>query len=310
MIMNKICFVYGGQGSVKENMGLDFYNEFDYCKELFDDAKKYFNTDILFHSPIDELSKTINQQPAILIFSYVVSKLFEKNNIKPSVRLGLSLGEYSSLTTSSVFSLKDAINIVINRSKYMANDLESVNSSMYAVLDSNIDKIKEVISSFSSDKINIANYNSYKQYVISGLDELLNKAIIKLKENNINKIIKLNVDGAFHTSLLENASIKLQKYLETININTPNEQIIFNKTGKTLEEFSKTNLINLLKDQIKSSVLFIDSINEAIKLGCNTFIEIGPKKVLEGLIKNINPNVNVYSVTDVISFKKVCEELK
>ena len=213
----------------------------------------------------------------------------------------MSLGEYTALAYSYALSVKDVLELVRKRSEIMSNAVPK-NTGMAAIFSCEAKVIEDVIKDIKN--VEIANYNSPKQIVITGSMEGIDEAILKLKDLGY-KSKKLNVSGAFHSSYLNNASEELFTVLKEVDFKEPNKKIVFNTVGKTSDEDVKI----LLKNQIKSSVKFMQSIEFMIENGVDTFIEIGPGKVLSGLVKQINPDVNIYSVENLESVGKVVELL-
>lgn len=298
----KIAFMFAGQGAQYSKMGYDLYEADPSTKELFDNYKEI--KDIIFKEDSTALNETKYAQPAILLESYAIAKYLSDKGIKPEYACGLSLGEYSALTYANTFTIDDAVKITSRRGEIMQNALPLGTSSMAAIMGldafSIIDTIKDV-----EGVCEIANYNSPSQIVITGDNKAIDEAMIKLKERGAKRCIKLNVSGAFHSSLLYNASLELHEELKKYEIKKPDIKIIYNTYGTTSSE----PIIDILTKQIKSSVQFVKSIEYMIDKGVDTFIEIGPGNTLQGFVKKINPNVKVYSTNKLDDINKVLEEL-
>jgi len=256
---------------------------------------------ICFEGPAEDLNNTLNAQPCLVAVSLGIAKVLKSHGIDCEYAAGLSLGEYTALAYSDALSVKDVFELVRKRSEIMSNAVPK-NTGMAAIFSCEAKVIEDVIKDIKN--VEIANYNSPKQIVITGSMEGIDEAILKLKDLGY-KSKKLNVSGAFHSSYLNNASEELFTVLKEVDFKEPNKKIVFNTVGKTSDEDVKI----LLKNQIKSSVKFMQSIEFMIENGVDTFIEIGPGKVLTGLVKQINPDVNIYSVENLESVGKVVELL-
>ena len=256
---------------------------------------------ICFEGPAEDLNNTLNAQPCLVAVSLGIAKVLKNHGIDCEYAAGLSLGEYTALAYSDTLSVKDVLELVRKRSEIMSNAVPK-NTGMAAIFSCEAKVIEDVIKDIKN--VEIANYNSPKQIVITGSMEGIDEAILKLKDLGY-KSKKLNVSGAFHSSYLNNASEELFTVLKEVDFKEPNKKIVFNTVGKTSDEDVKI----LLKNQIKSSVKFMQSVEFMIKNGVDTFIEIGPGKVLSGLVKQINPDVNIYSVENLESIGKVVELL-
>lgn len=297
----KIGFLFAGQGAQKVGMGLDLYNNDLETKNVFDKYEDIKN--LCFYGPGDELNQTKNTQKSILLVSYLIATYLKKNGINPSYIAGLSLGEYSALTFANSFNLDDAIDIVSFRGELMQNALPLGTSSMCAVMGSNEEEIKECLSKVTGI-VEIANYNSPAQIVITGEINALNEAGKILKDLG-RRVIPLKVSGAFHSSLLNDASIKLHDKLLAYEIKKPSYKVVYNSYGKE----SNDEIIDTLTKQIKSSVYFYQSILYMIENGVDTFIEIGPGSTLSGFVKKTNPDVKIYSTNSMDEINKIIGEL-
>ena len=275
-----IALIFAGQGSQFTGMGKDFYEKYESARQVFDSIEMDFDLkNICFNGPEDILNDTAYTQSCILACSMAIYEVLK--DIQPSYVAGLSLGEYSALCAAGVFSLKDALEIIRKRGLIMANALKKGTSKMVAVMNTDLNWILEAVKEAGCD---IANYNSYNQIVITGLNENVDRAVSILKEKGARRMVPLKVSGAFHSPLLEQASLELNQVLNQY-------------------------IIDLLTKQIKSSVLFYPSIEYMVEKGVDTFIEIGPGHTLSNLIKKINKEVRVFSVSSVLDLEKLKEEL-
>lgn len=303
----KTAILFAGQGAQYVGMGKDFYEEYEECREVYDNANVDFSLqNLCFEGPKEMLDNTAFAQSCILTTSIAISALLKKNGIKADYVAGLSLGEYSALTYAGAINVNDAIQIVRERGKIMDNAFTGKEVMMAAVLGSDETTIKEVLEEVKSlGVVEVANYNCPGQIVISGEKAACEKAAEKLLERNARRVIPLQVSGAFHTSLLEEASVKLNKELKKYTFNKPEIPVVYNYTGAESDE----DIIDILTKQIKSSVRFSQSIEYMISQGVDTFIEIGPGKVLSGFVKKTDKNVKIYSVDTVEDYKKMLEGL-
>ena len=297
----KVAFLFAGQGVQYVGMGKELYEKSNTFKSIFDKLPSDVK-DICFNGPEEDLNNTLNAQPAILATSYGIASVLKEKGIDCEFCAGLSLGEYSALTYSGVFNIDDVIEIVRQRGSIMADALPLGTTGMAAIINSDEETINDVINEY--ENLGIANYNSSKQIVITGDINSIDKAIEKFKELKV-RAIKLNVSGAFHSSYLEDASVKLNEVLSNYEIKKPLKKVVFNVTGNDEDNDIK----DLLTKQIKSSVLFRQSIEYMISKGVDTFIEIGPGKTLSGFVRATSKDVNVYQVETYESIEKVVDLL-
>lgn len=301
----KLGFIFAGQGSQYVGMGQSFYDAYDVAKDVFNQADIDINVKkICFEGPEDLLNNTAYAQPCILTTSLAIAKVIESYGIHPDYVAGLSLGEYSALTYAGAFEISDAISIVRKRGQFMSEALPEGTTSMAAVLAMDVQKIQEVIENIPN--VTIANYNCPGQIVITGIKEDVEYASQKLKDAGAKRVIPLNVSGAFHSPLLEDASQLLNKELKKYQIQELKIPVVYNISGK--EEDG--DLVDILTRQIKSSVYFYQSLEYMIKKGVDMFIEIGPGKALSSFVKKTNRKIPVYNVDSIEGLNKLIEVLK
>ena len=293
--------IFPGQGSQLVGMGKDLYNKYSLVQNLFkeaDDTLGFSLSNLILNGPKEELDLTENTQPAIFLVSYSIFKLIkEEFNIdlnKANFFAGHSLGEYSALATAGSLSLSNTLKILKIRGKAMQSAVPKGVGGMVAVLGSDIKKIENIIvENKSKYECYIANDNSEGQIVLSGNIEDLEKMTTDLKAANI-KNIKLPVSAPFHCKLMNKATLVMSEEISKINFEEPKNALISNVTGK---EISNSNeLKELLVKQIESRVRWRESVLLMISKGINQFIEIGPGKILSGLIKRIDRSIKVSAI--------------
>ena len=291
--------IFPGQGSQLVGMGKDLYNKYSLVKDLFkeaDDTLELPLSKLVLSGPKEELDLTENTQPAIFILSYSIFKLikeeFKIDLNKANFFAGHSLGEYSALASAGVLSFSDTLKILKIRGKAMQNSVPKGVGGMVAVLGSEIEIVENIINK-NKYECYIANDNSLGQIVLSGKIKDLEKMMLDLKAANI-KNIKLPVSAPFHCKLMNKATLVMNEEITKLNFKEPSNILISNVTGK---EISNSNqLKDLLVKQIESRVRWRESVSLMIEKGITQFIEIGPGKVLSGLIKRIDKSVKVSAI--------------
>lgn len=314
--MNKIAFVFPGQGSQKIGMGKDLIENYPEAKILLNRANEALKEErvdigkICFEGPEEELKNTINAQPAILTISTILYKLLRKNKIKPSIVAGHSLGEYSALVASSAIKFEDAVKLVRKRGEYMQSATPAGTGSMLAIIGLEKDEISKMCEKINDIGIvvEIANHNSPTQIVVSGEINALEKLSVMAKEKGARRVIPLKVSAPFHSSFMETAKENLARYLEKVKINNPKIPVTCNVSAGYIN--NKEEIKSALIKQMTHPVKWVDSIKKMNSEGINCFIEVGPGKVLKGLIKQIIPEAKVFNVFDSNSLKNVVEKIK
>ncbi len=295
--------IFPGQGSQLVGMGKEFYHKFDLVKKLFDEADETLGftlSSLILEGPKEKLDLTENTQPAIFLLSYAIFQLTKKEfNIdlnKASYFAGHSLGEYSALASAETLSFSNTLKILKIRGKAMQSSVPKGEGGMVAVLGSKIEIIENIIEENNNKyECFIANDNSKGQIVVSGKVSELEKFMKDLKLNGI-KNIKLPVSAPFHCKLMNKATEIMREEIVKLNFQEPKNILISNVTGK--EIFKSLELKDLLIKQIESRVRWRESVLLMINKGVNQFIEIGPGKVLSGLIKRIDKNVKVSAINN------------
>lgn len=301
----KIGFLFAGQSTQYVGMGQDLYEKYDIAKNIYNTKLDFDVKDLCFNGPLEKLSETKYSQPCIFLTSLAIANILRDNGIEPEYVAGLSLGEYSALTFANAFNVNDAIKIISYRGKIMQEALPENKTGMLAVLALDEKTIKKAIKGIDG-LIEIANYNCPGQIVLTGEKDALEKAIEPLTNAGARRCIFLNVSGAFHSSLLNDASDKLFEELNKYEVKEPSYKVVYNTLGTP----SNDDIRTILKSQIKSSVRFEQSIRYMIENGVDTFIEIGPGSALSGFVKKTNRDVKVYSVSTCEQIETVIGELK
>ncbi|WP_456401071.1 ACP S-malonyltransferase [Persephonella sp.] len=304
--MGKTTFIFPGQGSQYLGMGKDFYDEYPEVKELHDQVndKLGFNlTEIIFNDE-KKINMTEFTQPALVLTSYAVFMITnrEKPDLKPDYIAGHSLGEFSALVAGGSINPVDGVWITHIRGKLMQEAVPEGVGGMAAVIGLTADKIKEIISQISGI-VEIANYNSYEQTVISGEKKAIDEAVEILKEEGAKKVVPLPVSVPAHSSLLREKAVEFEKYLNEIEIKDLSVPLVSNVTGKPIK--SSGEIREELKVHFYSPVKWVQSIEFLIGDGVLNFYEIGPKKVLSGLIKRINRSLNIKNIDTVEDLRKL-----
>jgi [acyl-carrier-protein] S-malonyltransferase len=295
--------IFPGQGSQMVGMGKEFYDKFDLVKNLFkeaDDSLNFSMSKLILEGPKEELDLTANTQPAIFLISYsifnVIKKEFNIDLGKAKYFAGHSLGEYSALSCAGYLNFSETIKILRIRGDAMQNSVPKGQGGMVAVLGSTVDVIEKILKDNEQNlSVQIANDNSEGQIVLSGKTDDLDKLILILKENSI-KNIKLPVSAPFHCNLMNKATNIMNDELNKLNFNDGENKLISNVTAN--EILNTTELKELLIKQIENRVRWRESVINMIDSGVNHFIEIGPGKVLSGLVKRINKEVKIDTINN------------
>ena len=302
--------IFPGQGSQIVGMGKELHAKFDTVKNLFNEADKILEfsiSSLILEGPKDQLDLTENTQPAIFLVGYSIFQLlkkeFELDLNKANFFAGHSLGEYTALASADVLSFSDTLKILKIRGKAMQSAVPKGEGGMVAVLGSDIEQIEKIIKENKNKyECFIANDNSNGQLVVSGNINNIDKFILDLKSNSI-KNIKLPVSAPFHCKLMKKATDIMTKEITKLEFKDPKNILISNVTGK--EVTSSSLLKDLLIKQIESRVRWRESVMLMINKGINKFIEIGPGKVLSGLIKRIDKNVKVSAINNEEDIKLI-----
>jgi [acyl-carrier-protein] S-malonyltransferase len=282
------AYVFPGQGSQFPGMGKDLYQN-DLAKNLFNKANKILGfslTDIMFNGTEEDLKQTKVTQPAVFLHAVILAKTMG-NDFQPKMVAGHSLGEFSALTAAGALAFEDALLLVYARALAMQKACELKPSTMAAVLGLDDEKVVEICASIENGVVVAANFNCPGQLVISGDIEAVNKACELLKQAGAKRALLLPVGGAFHSPLMEPARVELADAIKQTNFNNPICPVYQNVTAQATidKELIKSNLIT----QLTAPVKWTQSVQNMWNDGATHFIEIGPGKVLQGLVKKIAP---------------------
>lgn len=308
--MNKYAFIFPGQGAQKPGMGKDLYESSEAARKVFDIADEvlgYSISDLCFNGSEEDLMKTKNSQPCILAVEIAAYEaLKEKYGIVPVCTAGHSLGEYAALYAAGVVDLKTVMLLISKRASLMNDAAEKTNGSMAAVIGLDNDTVINLTNTMNN--VYVANFNSPGQVVITGDKEEINNNLDKFKEAGAKRVLPLAVSGAFHSPLMDSASIEFEEYVKQFEFN--NTEIPVYTNVDALSETQGEVFRNKLPNQIKSSVYWTQTINNMVEAGITNFIEVGPGKVLAGLNKKINPELTTLNIYDVESLNTTIDTLK
>jgi len=294
--MVECAYIFPGQGAQYPGMGKDLYNDYEAARAIFEQANRALGFDIAklcFEGPAEELTRTENCQPAILTVSIAALKAFMSQNKRfdPKAVLGLSLGEYSALVAAGAVAFGDAVRLVRLRGRFMEEAAKELPGKMVSVMGVSFDAAQAICQESGCE---IANLNCPGQIVLSGSSDSIDKAMSISKQKGASKAILLNVSGAFHSSLMSRAGQRLKEEISKISFFEPELPVIsnINATPESSPDAIKENLI----DQVSCSTRWEESIRYVVSKNINTFLEIGPGRVLKGLMKRIDPGPTVHNI--------------
>lgn len=304
--MSKTAWIFPGQGAQIAGMGKDFYEQSEIAREVIDGASELLKLDMkkLCFEENERLHQTEYTQVAMVTICMAMEQVLRSMGAAPDVTAGLSLGEYCAIASAGGMNRQDAILAVRKRGILMQNAVPDGKGSMAAVLGMKADEIETAISEIEG--VGIANYNCPGQIVITGWKEAVEQAGERLKENGAKRVLPLNVSGPFHSPLLQEAGQELKKVLNQVEFSDLEVPYVTNVTAQYV--YDAKEIKELLVQQITSSVRWQQSVEEMIRQGVDTFVEIGPGRTLSGFLRKINRDVKVYQVSTWEDIEKVGNE--
>lgn len=304
--MNKLAFVFPGQGAQKVGMGKDFYDNYDVAKKMFkeaDEALGYSIMKMCFEGPEDDLKLTANTQPAILTISCIANEILKENGIQPDITGGHSLGEYSALVAAGVLKFQDAVALVHKRGAYMQEAVPVGEGGMAAIIGVDRDTIVEICQKASAQSpVQAVNFNCPGQIVIAGATKGVELAVEELKAAGAKKAVILPVSAPFHSTLMKPAAEKLAVELDKVTISDAQIPVVANVNAQILTKADdiKASLVA----QAASPVLWEDCVASMKKFGADVLLEAGPGKTLCGFNRRIDKTIKSLNVEDVASLEK------
>jgi [acyl-carrier-protein] S-malonyltransferase len=302
--LKKTAFLFPGQGAQSVGMGHDFYQEFDFVREIFDmasDISKINISKLCFNGPMEDLTMTVNLQPSITAVSLACLAAVEKEGIQPDICAGHSLGEYGALCASGIVSKEDALRIVFKRGEFMHRESTKHAGAMNAILGLTIDAVQALVDEVQQNRdVSVANHNTATQIVITGVPEQVKK-VSSLAVSQGAKAIPLKVSGAWHSELMKGAEKDFAQVVDAIDFKKPEKPVIHNVTADVEQD---PNVIKeIMVKQLCSPVKWYDSTKKFVDEGVEVFAEIGPGRVLAGILKKNMPADYSYKTYNINSLK-------
>lgn len=300
--------MFPGQGSQYVGMGKELWDNFEEVRALYDEASASLGYDLKelsFKGPREELNKTFRTQPCILAASIAAFKVLSSKGLAPDVVAGHSLGEYSAIVAAGVIPFKEALALTEKRGLFMQEAVPEGEGLMAAIIGIGRNKVDDICLSIESGYVSPANYNCPGQIVIAGERKAVEDAVKLAKSSGAKKVLVLAVSAPSHCTLMVEASNRLAGLLNTMEFRDPEVPVVNNADALLLTNAERIKL-SLIK-QLNSPLLWEDSIRKIIETGIDVFIEVGPGKILSGLIKRIEPSARIFNVEDMASLRKTVE---
>jgi len=302
--LKKCAFLFPGQGSQAVGMGLDFYQEYDFVRELFDMAEEITRVNLsklCFKGPMEDLTATVNLQPAVTAVNLAGLAALNREGLKADISAGHSLGEYSALSSAGVVSPEDTFRLVYKRGELMHRESQKQKGAMHAIIGLTLEAVEELIEVVdSSGVVSVANHNMETQIVTTGSPEAV-KAVSDLAVTRGARAIPLKVSGAWHSSLISGAEKEFETFLGGIPFIAPESPVVHNATADVSSDPDEIKTI--LTKQLCSPVRWYDSVRKLMEERIEIFVEIGPGRVLSGLLKKILPKGYAFDLYTVNSMK-------
>lgn len=307
--MSQIVLLFSGQGAQKTGMGKDFFEHSAICREMALQADKALGfglSEIMFEGPDEELTKTSRCQPALYLHGLMALALIRERvpTLEPVAAAGLSLGEFTAHAAAGTFPMETGLQLVGKRGAFMEEACNATQGAMAALIGGDEEQVQALAKEADVD---VANFNAPGQIVLSGTAEGIDKAVEKAKDFGIRRAIKLNVAGAYHSRLMQSAQDKLAAELAAVELAAPTMPVVCNYAASVVSDAAEIR--SMLEKQVTGSVRWTASIQKLVGMGHTTFLELGPGKVLAGLVAKIHKDAVVHSVEDLHSLEKAVETL-
>ncbi len=310
--MKKTAFLFPGQGSQSVGMGQEFFQEYDIVREIFDMAEEITRINLsklCFKGPMEDLTMTVNLQPAVTAVNLACLAVIQKEAMPAPYYAGHSLGEYSALSAAGAISIEDTFKLVFKRGELMHREATRYEGAMHALVGLAIDDVEALVCEVQRDGVvSVANHNTEKQIVITGAPDSVNSVSSRAVEKGA-KSIPLKVSGAWHSKLIQGAQEEFQEFVDQFSFTSPEATIIFNVTAETEKDPDEIKAI--ITRQLCSPVKWYDSMKKLIEEQVEILVEVGPGRVLTGILKKILPRDfqgKTYCVSNMKQLEKFLNE--